>query len=130
MPFPPRHRRPPNETRAHSCRSRRVAALALGAVKPGPAAFAAEGDTEENAAETLKNRELPPGPNFELYKASCLTCHTSSYVIKTPKSPRSHWEMEVKKMVDLYDAPIQAGDQKLIVDYLMSVRGLPEKPAK
>ena len=78
---------------------------------------------------TVQKSELPPGPNFALYKTACLTCHTSSYVIKSPKSPRPYWEIEVKKMVDLYDAPINEQEQKLIVDYLMSVRGLAE-PAK
>ena len=86
-------------------------------------------DTSESGAVTLQSGELPAGPNFALYKTSCLGCHTSSYVIKTPKSPRSYWEMEVKKMVDLYNAPINEQDQKSIVDYLVSVRGVAEKPA-
>ncbi len=78
----------------------------------------------------MAEKELPAGPNFALYKASCLTCHTSTYVINSPKSPRPIWEASVKKMVDLYDAPINEENQKLIVDYLMSVRGLPKsRPA-
>ena len=78
----------------------------------------------------LQAGELPSGPNFALYKASCLACHSSSYVIQAPNSPRGYWETEVKKMVDLYNAPLNDDSQRLIVDYLMSVRGLPAAGAK
>ena len=89
-----------------------IVTLALCAASMANSAPPASGNPPAAVAATLQSDELPPGPNFSLYKASCLTCHTSSYVIKSPKSPRQFWETEVKKMADLYDAPIQAGDQK------------------
>ena len=107
-----------------------VVTLAICTARVGNSASTSGSNSAESVAGPLQEGELPPGPNFALYKSSCLTCHTSSYVIQAPKSPRSYWEEEVKKMVDLYDAPIKAPEQKKIVDYLMSVRGLSGKPAK
>lgn len=106
-----------------------LALVSLG-VSAGKSASSPAGGLAETAIVPFQADELPSGPNFALYKASCLTCHTSSYVIQTPKSPRNYWETEVKKMVDLYDAPLNDESQKLIVDYLMSVRGLPAAGAK
>ena len=86
------------------------------------------------AAGTFATRaageDLPVAKNAHVYKAYCLSCHSSSYVIQLPKTTRDVWAAEVKKMVDLYDAKITPENQKLIVDYLMIVRGLPEAPAK
>lgn len=107
-----------------------VVAIALIGATAANSASPSAGASGEIGIVPLQAAELPSGPNFALYKASCLTCHTSSYVIQTPKSPRSYWETEVKKMVDLYDAPLNDESQKLIVDYLMSVRGLPVAGAK
>lgn len=73
---------------------------------------------------------LPVAKNVNVYRANCLSCHSSSYVINLPKTTRDVWVAEVKKMVDLYDAKISPENQALIVDYLMEVRGLPESAAK
>jgi len=80
------------------------------------------------APGSARGEELPVAPNVGVYRAHCLSCHSSSYVIQLPKTTRKVWEDEVKKMVDLYDAKITPEKQKLIVDYLMLVRGLPETP--
>ncbi len=45
-----------------------------------------------------------------------------------PGFPKSVWQSEVKKMVDVYGAPIADGDQVLIVEYLVVVKGV-ETPA-
>src|SRR5450432_1886829 len=102
---------------------RALIAVCLAAIAPVAAsAWKSDRGPTDVPAVPLQGGELPPGPNFALYKASCLTCHTSSYVIQLPKTTRDVWEASVKKMVDLYDAPISEANQKLIVDYLMSVR--------
>jgi mono/diheme cytochrome c family protein len=105
-----------------------IVAVAFTAVTVALASRATHGTREANPLP-YQSGELPKGPNFALYKANCLTCHTSSYVVKMPKSPRSVWEASVKKMVDLYDAKISEEKQKLIVDYLMAVRGAPDNAA-
>jgi hypothetical protein len=107
-----------------------VVAIVLIGTTAGKSASPSAGGSTDFGSVPLQAGELPTGPNFALYKAACLTCHTSSYVIQTPKSARNYWEIEVRKMVDLYAAPINDENQKLIVDYLMSVRGLPAAGAK
>src|SRR6516225_3024502 len=77
------------------------------------------------ATRAAEGGELPVAKNINVYRAYCLSCHSSSYVIQLPKTTRDVWEAEVKKMVDMYDAKITPENQKLIVDYLMIVRGLP-----
>ena len=72
------------------------------------------------------NFDLPTGPNFGVYQANCVSCHTSRYITNQPNFPRKVWEAEVTKMVKMYGAPIDEEKQKLIVDYLMTVRGTPD----
>lgn len=64
-----------------------------------------------------------PGPNLETYEKKCLVCHSNRYVEMQPRFSRTMWEKEVKKMIDAYGAPISAGEQQEIVEYLVSVRG-------
>jgi cytochrome c5 len=72
--------------------------------------------------------QIAAGPNVEVYSKDCLICHTARYVLMQPRFPKTVWQSEVKKMVDAYGAPIPEGDQALIVEYLVAVRGA-EAPA-
>ena len=72
--------------------------------------------------------EIQPGPNVEIYSKNCLLCHTARYVSMQPRFPKSVWQSEVKKMVDVYGATITEADQALIVEYLVAVKGV-EAPA-
>jgi len=72
------------------------------------------------------NYDLPAGPNSQVYIANCTSCHTSRYIVNQPNFPRKVWEAEVTKMAKMYGAPIADENQKLIVDYLMTVRGAPD----
>lgn len=67
--------------------------------------------------------QIPPGPNLEVYRKYCLTCHTARYISMQPRFPKTVWQSEVKKMVDAYGAQIPDTDQALIVEYLVAVRG-------
>ena len=67
--------------------------------------------------------ESPPGPNLEAFQEHCLLCHSARYVTMQPRFSRTVWEKEVKKMVDVYGAPITAAEQQQIVEYLVAVRG-------
>ena len=84
--------------------------------------------TREGAvkARVVGNFDLPAGANHDVYFANCTSCHTSRYVTNQPNFPRKVWEAEVTKMVKAYGAPIDDEKQKLIVDYLMTVRGAPD----
>ena len=67
--------------------------------------------------------ELPPGPNLETFQQHCLLCHSARYVTTQPHFSRTVWEKEVKKMVDVYSAPITPEEQQQIVEYLVAIKG-------
>jgi hypothetical protein len=67
--------------------------------------------------------DLPPGPNLAVYQQKCLLCHTSRYVTMQPRFSRTVWEKEVKKMVDVYGAPITPEEQQKVVEYLVAIKG-------
>jgi cytochrome c5 len=67
--------------------------------------------------------ELPPSPNLKVFENRCELCHSARYVTTQPRFPKAVWEKEVKKMVDVYGAPIPTDEQQQIVEYLMAIRG-------
>ena len=103
--------------------------LALGAAL---SMFGCSGTKEEPAVTKvaynqlpLAEGELPDGRGKELLVMHCMACHSPSYITMQPAFPRPVWEAEVKKMVETFGAQVQPYDQKLIVDYLMTIRGNP-----
>ncbi|MCC6262604.1 MAG: cytochrome c [Bryobacterales bacterium] len=68
--------------------------------------------------------ELPPGPGRSETVMACMSCHSPVYITSQPPFSRAVWESEVKKMIDAYGAQVRPYDQKLIADYLVSIRGL------
>ena len=74
---------------------------------------------------TLPNYPLdvPPGPNRAAFQLHCLFCHSARYVTMQPRFSQTVWEKEVKKMVDVYGAPITPDEQKQIVEYLVAIKG-------
>jgi cytochrome c5 len=67
--------------------------------------------------------DLPAGPNLEAFQKHCLLCHSARYVTMQPPFSRAVWEKEIKKMVDVYGAPITSSDQQQIVEYLVAIKG-------
>jgi hypothetical protein len=102
-----------------------VAAAVMFAADPKPVPVKVEG-TIHSINVPYGNFDLPAGPNADVYQANCVSCHTSRYIANQPSFPRKVWEAEVTKMVKAYGAPIDDEKQKLIVDYLMTVRGTPD----
>lgn len=103
-----------------------AAAIVLFAADPKPVPAKVEG-TVHSINVPYGNPELPAGPQYDVYQANCTSCHSSRYITNQPNFPRKVWEAEVTKMVKSYGAPIDEEKQKLIVDYLMSVRGTPDQ---
>lgn len=65
-----------------------------------------------------------PGPNLEIVQGNCGSCHSADYVITQPQGPafkKAFWEAEVAKMINVYGAPIDPGDVRKIVEYLVQV---------
>ena len=105
-----------------------IASLSLSAYSQQSTSKSASAKSGSKAAVqeiTLPNVavNLAPGPNLETYQSHCLLCHSNRYVEIQPRFSRAVWDKEVKKMVDVYGAPINASDQQAIVEYLVAIRG-------
>jgi sulfite dehydrogenase (cytochrome) subunit B len=73
--------------------------------------FAARAD--ENAIR------LHDAPDRELVVARCSVCHSVDYVpMNAPAFDRAGWQKSVRKMIDIFGAPISEDDAKRIVEYL------------
>jgi mono/diheme cytochrome c family protein len=62
-----------------------------------------------------------PGPNLEVVRNNCSSCHSSDYIKTQPEGPKfkkDFWQAEVTKMINVYGAPIEAADVGKIVEYL------------
>lgn len=64
-----------------------------------------------------------PAEGEQLFKVSCLTCHSLRYIEMQPDFPRMTWEKIVDKMIHTFGAPITDSSKKVIVDYLVEVKG-------
>jgi hypothetical protein len=64
-----------------------------------------------------------PAAGEELFKVSCLTCHSLRYIEMQPDFPQKTWEKIVDKMIHTFGAPITDSSKKVIVDYLVEVKG-------
>lgn len=59
-----------------------------------------------------------PGPGVEIARTYCLTCHSSAYVSIQPRLTVAQWTAEVKKMKNVYGAPIPDDQVSALVTYL------------
>jgi mono/diheme cytochrome c family protein len=62
--------------------------------------------------------QLKPGTGEEVVRRNCSFCHSTDYIVRQPHLAASQWEAEVKKMIAVYGAPINAADAQVIADYL------------
>ena len=69
-----------------------------------------------------------PGPGVEVVKAQCLVCHSADYVSTQPRLPRAFWKANVQKMKEKFGAPIPADKVDVLVEYLATTYGAPDKP--
>jgi cytochrome c5 len=70
---------------------------------------------------------LPDGPHRDVVENRCELCHTARYITMQPRFSQAVWEKEVKKMVSAYKAPVSDAEQAQIVEYLVAIKGAPEK---
>lgn len=62
---------------------------------------------------------LQDAPDRELVVARCSICHSVDYVpMNAPVFDRTGWQKSVRKMIDVFGAPISEDDAKRIVEYL------------
>jgi sulfite dehydrogenase (cytochrome) subunit B len=63
--------------------------------------------------------KLHDAPDRELVVARCSICHSIDYVpMNAPVFDRAGWQKSVRKMIDVFGAPISEDDAQRIVEYL------------
>jgi hypothetical protein len=62
---------------------------------------------------------LQDAPGRDLVIARCSVCHSVDYVpMNAPVFDRTGWQKSVRKMIDVFGAPISEDDANRIVEYL------------
>lgn len=84
--------------------------------------------TEHPAATTalgLKSvtTNLPEAAGYQTFKTNCNICHSARYVEMQPDFPEKTWAAIVGKMKNTYGAPVTDSAAKVIVQYLVSIKG-------
>jgi hypothetical protein len=69
------------------------------------------------------DRQFPGGAAADAINNNCLACHSAAMVLNQPALSRATWEAEVKKMINVYKAPIEQADAERIVAYLVQTLG-------
>ena len=74
--------------------------------------------------------ELPAGDSLfpgdasaDAINNNCFACHSADMVLNQPTLPKTAWEAEVQKMINVYKAPVDEGDVPAIVAYLEKIKG-------
>ena len=65
---------------------------------------------------------FPGGTAADAINNNCLACHSADMVLNQPALPRATWETEVRKMINVYKAPIDETDVAAIIDYLAKTK--------
>jgi hypothetical protein len=86
-----------------------------------------------SAGAVTKTIELPPDgtqlkasplPGYAKAQAQCVACHSAEYMLyQPPNAPRGYWDNMVKRMKNVFKAPVQEADMPDIVDYLVKTYG-------
>lgn len=74
------------------------------------------------------DRAFPPGPGVDTMEGNCGACHSVGMILNQPSLSHATWEAEVRKMINIYKAPVSEEDAKTIVAYLDAIKGV--TPAK
>ncbi|WP_395703740.1 cytochrome c [Aquabacterium sp.] len=80
-----------------------------------------------------KTIQLPPDgtqlkasalPGYAKAQGNCVACHSAEYMLyQPPTAPRPYWDAMVKRMKQVFNAPINEADMPEIVDYLVKTYG-------
>lgn len=91
---------------------------------PTPASVSAGGFTLASASVELPTDDVafPAGPHVDVVQANCTSCHSPAMILSQPPLKREQWEAEVKKMREVYHAPVDNAAVSGIVDYLSGLK--------
>ncbi|NOW45290.1 cytochrome c5 [Novosphingobium sp. SG751A] len=62
--------------------------------------------------------EYPGGAGVDAVNANCRACHSPSMVLTQPRLSAEEWHKEVRKMIEVYKAPIAEDQVEAITGYL------------
>ena len=65
---------------------------------------------------------FPSGPGAALLDANCTGCHSASMVLGQPPLKPEQWQATVKKMREVYKAPIAERDVPALLRHLSAIR--------
>jgi|SRR6185437_5280152 len=76
-------------------------------------------------APDLKNvtTNLPEAPGYQTFNMNCVICHSARMVQIQPNLPEKTWTAIVTKMQKTYGAPVSDSAAKVIVQYLVAIKG-------
>jgi hypothetical protein len=103
-----------------------VAVLGIGGSElPAPVAKAKASPVGPVASIEFPYEEMaiPPGPHQKRFRVACTVCHSPRLTFTQPPLTEKQWSAVVHKMVAVYGAPINPGEEKDVVAYLTAVRG-------
>ena len=66
---------------------------------------------------------LPEAPGSQTFNANCVICHSARMVEIQPKLSEKTWTAIVTKMQKTYGAPVSDSTAKIIVQYLVAIKG-------
>ena len=66
---------------------------------------------------------LPTAPGSQTFNANCVICHSASLVANQPDFPEKTWTAIVTKMQKTFGAPVSDSAAKIIIQYLVTVKG-------
>jgi sulfite dehydrogenase (cytochrome) subunit B len=67
--------------------------------------------------------ELKQASGVDTVRRNCVICHSTDYIVRQPRLDAMRWQAEVRKMIDVFGAPISEPDAKVIADYLANNYG-------
>ena len=71
--------------------------------------------------------QVKEGSGADAVRRNCAICHSTDYIVTQPHLDAMHWQAEVQKMINVYGAPINEPDAKVIADYLARSYGPQER---
>jgi len=75
--------------------------------------------TAVSAAATEKSVSIKQATGLDKVEANCGSCHSLDYlVMNSPFLSSTGWDAEVAKMINVFGAPVDQDDAKIIADYL------------
>lgn len=67
--------------------------------------------------------KLPEAPGSQTFNTNCVICHSARMVEIQPNLPEKTWTAIVTKMQKTYGAPVSDSAAKIIVQYLVTIKG-------